>query len=169
IYIRILEETMAKIRNGLKGSDLKQTLEIATYYINRAVQENGYSAFEIFICQPKETLETDLINHEYKALDEIDEYLAIRQFIYSTIYSTNLLTKLKAKDGQTYKENPYRPGDTIIVKKGQREGHKWELRNEGPYKIEKVDKFHVMYRKGNRRKMFRTHFSDVKKIPEMEL
>uniref|UniRef100_A0A0K0FDR4 RNA-directed DNA polymerase n=1 Tax=Strongyloides venezuelensis TaxID=75913 RepID=A0A0K0FDR4_STRVS len=169
IYIRILEETMAKLRNDLRGNDLRQTLEIATYYINRAVQVNGYSAFEIFICQPKENLETDLINHEYKVLDEIDEYLATRQIVYSIIYSTNLLTKLKAKDGQTYKENSYRPGDLIIVKKGQREGDKWELRNEGPYKVEKVDQFHVMYRKGNRRKMFKTHFSDVKKIPETEL
>uniref|UniRef100_A0A0K0EVT6 Uncharacterized protein n=1 Tax=Strongyloides venezuelensis TaxID=75913 RepID=A0A0K0EVT6_STRVS len=41
--------------------------------------------------------------------------------------------------------------------------------NKGSYKVEKIDQFHAMYRKGNRRKMFRTHFSDMKKIPEMEL
>uniref|UniRef100_A0A0N5C1N4 60S ribosomal protein L27 n=1 Tax=Strongyloides papillosus TaxID=174720 RepID=A0A0N5C1N4_STREA len=57
----------------------------------------------------------------------------------------------------------------IIVNKGKREVRKSELRNEEPYKFGKVNQFHVMYKKRNRIKFFRAHFTDVKKIPATEL
>uniref|UniRef100_A0A0N5CDN3 RNA-directed DNA polymerase n=1 Tax=Strongyloides papillosus TaxID=174720 RepID=A0A0N5CDN3_STREA len=166
IYIKLLEDMVAKVRQDsyLKSKSLDECLEIATFYINKGIQPCGFSSFQIYTYQPAEMLESGILNRQFNESNSLDNYIYKRQLVYNSIYTDEAFRKLRSKDGQIFKHNPFKIGDTIIVKKGFKDdGHKWDTKNDGLFKIVGIDPFHVWYRK-NGRKLFKTHFSDVKKV-----
>ncbi|CEF61544.1 Hypothetical protein SRAE_0000066500 [Strongyloides ratti] len=124
----------------MKDENLEKHLEIAVFYINKKIQPNGYSVFQIYTYQPNEMLESEIKNTSMNIEDEVENYLYNKQLIYNYIYSIETLRKLKLKDGQVYKENPFKKKQIILVRKGVKEdGHKWDVKNERPSTIIDTD------------------------------
>uniref|UniRef100_A0A0K0FJ89 SAP domain-containing protein n=1 Tax=Strongyloides venezuelensis TaxID=75913 RepID=A0A0K0FJ89_STRVS len=147
----------------------EELLSISTYYINKGIQANNFSAFEIFMFKERDIKnieQLNLNNYDYDISKCVTEIFNDQEEVYNAVYTSDLYRKLSRKN-QAYKINQFKVGDYFVMKK--QNADKWDKTNE-KYKVLAVDSLHCYFKKNepNSRKLFKVNWTDIRKIPESQ-